>query len=121
MQNYNNMEVYQKAFSLSSDVFQEIKDLKYFRVRDQIIGSTTAICANLAEMAGFDHINQRRQKLRVCIGETNETTFWLNFLKKNKMVAEERGEKFLDEIRIIRIMLCKYLNALPRKRESEKA
>lgn len=112
MQDFKNLLMYQKAFELSKEIYKEIGSSHQYKMRDQIIGSTTAICANLAEMTSFDNKNQMKQKIKTCIGEANETEFWINFLKETLIISKEKAVVFLDQIKLIRIMLCKYLQKL---------
>ena len=112
MQNFKNLVMYQKAFELSKEIYKQIGSSQQYKMRDQIIGSTTAICANLAEMASFDNKNQMKQKIKTCIGEANETEFWINFLEETHIISKEKTVLFLEKIKMIRIMLCKYLQIL---------
>ena len=112
MQNFKNLLVYQKSFELSKHIYEEIKKSKQYRIRDQLLGSVTSICANLAEMSSFDNENQRKQKIKTCIGEANETEFWIDFLKETQFFHKEKAESFLEQIKTIRMMLCKYLQKI---------
>jgi len=112
MHDFKNLSMYQKAFDLSKAIYTEIGDSKQYRIRDQLIGSVTSVCANLAEMTSFDNKNQMKQKLRICIGETNETEFWINFLNEINIFSEEKTNNFLEQVYLIRIMLCRYLKKI---------
>jgi len=105
MQNFHNLRVYQKAFDLSKEIYKDVKTSNQYRIRDQILGSATSICANLAEMSSFDNKNQLRQKVKICIGETNETEFWVSFLRDIKIISKERSKKFLGDLKLVRMML----------------
>jgi len=105
-QDFTKLNVYQHAYDLSKDIYNELKDVKgSFRVKEQLFASSTAVCANLAEMAAFDNKNQQNQKLYTCIGETNETEFWLNFCKDTKILTEEKFKDFHNRAKITRMML----------------
>jgi four helix bundle protein len=105
-QDFKKLEVYKDAFDLSKDIYNELKDVTgHFRVKDQLLASSTAICANLAEMAAFDNTNQMKQKVAVCIGEANETDFWLNFCTKVGLLKEEKFKDFQNRIKTTRMKL----------------
>ena len=106
MQDFKKLKVYQEAYSLSKDIYNEIKDVKgNFRLKEQLFASSTAICANLAEMGSFENKNQQKQKVGTCIGEANETEFWLNFCKDVQLLTEERFKELANRLKMTRMML----------------
>jgi len=106
MQDFRKLKVYQEAYGLSKDIYNETKDIKgNFRLKEQLFGSSTAICANLAEMGSFDNRNQQRQKVATCIGEANETEFWLNFCKDVGLLDEIKFKGYLNTLKTTRMML----------------
>ena len=106
MQDFRKLKVYQEAYGLAKDIYNELKEAKgSFRVKEQLFGCSTAICANIAEMGSFDNRNQQKQKIATCIGEANETEFWLNFCKDVNLLSEERFKDFLNRMKTTRMML----------------
>ncbi len=105
-QDFKKLKVYDEAYRLAKDLYNELKDVKSnFRLKEQIFGSTTAICANLAEMSAFDNKNAQRQKVATCLGEANETEFWLNFCKDVGLLNESKFKDFANRLKITRMML----------------
>ena len=105
-QNFTKLKVYEEAYSLSKDIYNELNDVKSnYRLKDQLFGSTTAICANLAEMSAYDNKNAQRQKVATCLGEANETEFWLNFCKDVGLLNEGKFKDFANRLRVARMML----------------
>lgn len=105
-QDFKKLKVYQEAYDLSKDIYNELKDVKgNFRIREQLFASSTAICANLAEMAAFNNKNQQNQKIYTCIGEANETDFWLSFCNDVGLLKEDRFKEFQNRIKTTRMML----------------
>jgi len=105
-QDFKKLRVYQEAFDLSKDIYNELKEAKgSFRVKEQLFGASTAICANLAEMSAFENKNQQNQKIYTCIGEANETDFWLNFCKEVNLLNEEKFKDFQNRVKVTRMML----------------
>ena len=116
VQNFTKLNVYQEAYSLSKDVYNEMKDVKgNFRLKEQLFGSTTAICSNLAEMAAFDNKNAQKQKVSTCLGETNETEFWLNFCKDVGLLADEKFKDFANRLKVTRMMLFNLRKAIAKE------
>jgi len=116
VQNFAKLNVYQEAYSLSKDVYNEMKDVKgNFRLKEQLFGSTTSICANLAEMAAFDNKNAQKQKVSTCLGETNETEFWLNFCRDVGLLADEKFKDFANRLKVTRMMLFNLRKAVAKE------
>jgi four helix bundle protein len=106
VQDFKKLKVYEEAYSLSKDIYNELKDAKgSFRVKEQLFGSTTAVCANLAEMAAFDNKNAQKQKVTTCIGEVNETDFWINFCKDVGLLDESKYKDYQNRVKVTRMML----------------
>jgi len=105
-QDFRKLKVYQEAYNLATDVYNEMKDVKSnLRLKEQLFGASTAICANLAEMSAFENKNQQKQKVSTCLGEANETEFWLNFCKDVSLLNEEKFKEFSNRIKVTRMML----------------
>jgi len=106
MQNFKNLRVYEDAFSLSKELYQFFDDKKMsFRTKEQLLASASSICANLAEMAAFESRNQMRQKVITCIGEANETEFWLNLTHETKILPQREHLQFMNKLVKVRSML----------------
>jgi four helix bundle protein len=106
VQDFKKLKVYQGAYNLSKEIYNELKDVNgHFRLKEQLFGSTTAVCANLAEMSAFENKNQQKQKVTTCLGETNETEFWLNFCKDSGLLSEEPFKDFVNKVKMNRMML----------------
>ncbi|MBM3309508.1 MAG: four helix bundle protein [Candidatus Altiarchaeales archaeon] len=112
-QNFKNLRIYREAYLLAKDVYNELKEIdKHFRLKDQLFGSTTSVCANIAEMSSMDNKNQQRQKITICIGEANETEVWLDLCKDFNLISEVSYDDYLHRNRKIRMMLYTLKNSL---------
>jgi four helix bundle protein len=108
MQDFKRLRVYTEAFQLSRDVFQFMEDKKMsYRAKEQLLASVSSICANLAEMAAIDSVNAKRQKLVTCIGEANESEYWLDLCNSLKVIPQREHIRFMDSLVRIRSMLCR--------------
>lgn len=105
-QNFKNLQVYQEAYALAKDIYNELREIdKHFRLKDQVLGSTTSVCTNLAEMASMDNKNQQKQKVITAIGEANETEVWLDLCKDVGLIEEGKYTDYLNRNKKIRMML----------------
>ena len=108
MQDFKKLRVYEEAFRLSKDVFQFMGDKRMsYRAKEQLLASVSSICANLAEMGALDSIPAQRQKLVTCIGECNETEYWLDLCNSLDIVPQREHLRFMDALVRVRSMLCK--------------
>ncbi len=113
MQNFKNLRVYEEAFRLSKDIYEFMEDKHMSRrAKEQLLASCSSICANLAEMGAFESKAQMRQKLITCIGESNETEFWLDLCHSLKVVPQREHLKFMNSVVSIRSMLCKLKSSI---------
>jgi len=105
-QNFKNLKVYEEAFRLSRDLYLFFEDKKTtIRAKEQLLASASSICANLAEMAAFESKPQQKQKLTTCIGEANETEFWLDMMQELKVLPQREHLDFMNRLVKIRSML----------------
>ncbi|PIO06946.1 hypothetical protein COT47_02155 [Candidatus Woesearchaeota archaeon CG08_land_8_20_14_0_20_43_7] len=112
MQNFKSLKAYQSAFDLGRLIHSDLKDCKNYRLRDQLFGSTTSICANLAEMAAFETKAQKEHKIRIAIGEANETEFWLDFCSKTGVLDTTKHQIYSEKIIETRKMLIGLLKSM---------
>ncbi|MFH1221870.1 MAG: four helix bundle protein [Candidatus Micrarchaeota archaeon] len=106
MQNFKNLKVYDDAFRLSKDLYVFFEDKKVpMRAKEQLLASASSICANLAEMGAFDSKPQQRQKVTTCIGEANETEFWMDMMAELKVLPQREHVDFIGRLIKIRSML----------------
>ena len=105
-QNFKNLVVYDEAFRLSKDLFVFFEDKHVsHRAKEQLMASASSICANLAEMGAFESKSQQRQKVITCIGEANESEFWLDMMKELKVLPQREHLDFMNRLVKVRSML----------------
>lgn len=99
MGDYKDLIVYQKAYRLAMDIFEESKKFpleEKFSLTNQIRKSSRSVCANLAEA-----YRKRRyeahfiSKLSDSETENTETEVWLDFSKDCKYLPLEKYSDFL--------------------------
>ena len=113
MQNFKNLKVYEEAFRLSKDIFEFMEDKQMSRrAKEQLLASASSICANLAEMGAIDSKKAQNQKLVTCIGEANETEYWLDLCNSLKIIPQREHLNFMTSLVRVRSMLCKLKHAI---------
>ncbi|MEW5996778.1 MAG: four helix bundle protein [Candidatus Micrarchaeota archaeon] len=113
VQNPKNLRVYGQAFMLSADVYNRFRDIKTsLRLKDQLFGSVSSVCANLAEMGAFESKTQQKQKLITCVGECNEAEYWFDLCREVGLLGEKEHGEFTGKLRKVRVMLFNLLGSV---------
>ena len=120
MQDFKKLRVYEEAFRLSKDIFAFMEDKQMsYRAKEQLLASVSSICANLAEMCAMDSVPAQRQKLVTCIGESNETEYWLDLCNSLKIIPQRDHLNFMTALVRIRSMLCKLKASVDKRGEQD--
>ena len=99
MGDYKALIVFQKAYKLAMDIFEESKNFpveERYSLTDQIRRSSRSVCTNFAEA-----YRKRRykahfvSKLSDSETENTETEVWLNFSRDCKYLSMDKHEDFL--------------------------
>ena len=90
MQDVKKLKVYQVSSELSIDICNAIKNSRQFRLKEQIMASSTSIPSNLGEFAGMNKISQQAEKLRTVVREANETEERLKVFHKIGELSDEQ-------------------------------
>ena len=118
MQTHERIRIYKEAFRLAGCIFRIMEARKVDHVNpslvpwiveradDELLASVSYLCANLAEMGTIDSINAQREKLMCCIGEANETEFWLGTCRSLGLISQQEHLGCMETLMRIRSMLC---------------
>jgi len=68
-----------------------------FKLVDQVVRSGTSMGANYREANETDTKKDFKYKIRLCLKESKETSYWLVLLKEANPDYKEKVEKLLDE------------------------
>ncbi|PTN09912.1 four helix bundle protein [Mangrovibacterium marinum] len=98
---FKELLAYQKAFSLSMQIFQLSKRFpkeETYSLTDQVRRSSRSVCANIAE-AYRKRIYVRHfiSKLTDSDGENSETAVWLDFALACDYISAKQHEEMFDE------------------------
>ena len=94
MQGHRDLKVYQQAYRLAMEIFDESKSFpkdERYSLTDQIRRSSRGVAANIAE--GFrkrQYPNMFISKLADADGESTETQVWLDFARDCGYLSPER-------------------------------
>jgi len=114
MGDYKDLIVYQKAYKLAMDIFEESKKFpseEKFSLTDQVRRSSRSVCANLAEA-----YRKRRykahftSKLSDSETENTETEVWLNFSIDCKYLIQKKNADFISRNTEVGKMLWNMIN-----------
>src|SRR6266446_5182723 len=94
MGDYKDLIVFQKAYKLAMDIFEESKRFpveEKFSLTDQIRRSSRSVCTNFAEAYRKKRYKAHfLSKLSDSETENTETEVWLNFSKDCKYLNQEK-------------------------------
>ena len=113
VQDYKKLIVYQESFKLAVDTYKIFEKTKTsLRLKEQLFGSVSAIFANLAEMVAYDSKTQQKQKVCICLAESNEAEAWFDFCKEIGVIDGETHKGLTGRLLRIRYMLFKFLESI---------
>ena len=109
LKHFRDLEVYQKAFELSMNIFKVTKSFpmeERFSLVDQIRRSSRSVCSNLAEAwRKRKYIAVFKNKLTDAMQETSETQCWLEFSATCNYISKDQFVEFDGEYEKIIMML----------------
>ncbi|MDD5340458.1 MAG: four helix bundle protein [Candidatus ainarchaeum sp.] len=107
MQTFDQLMVYEEAFRLTEDIFRFMQDRKVsHRANHELLASASYLSASLAEMGAIDSVDAQREMLLCCIGEANETEFWLGTCRSLGLISQREHLGCMDALMHIKSMLC---------------
>ena len=124
MRGYRDLKVYQLAYKLAMDTFNESKSFpkeERYSLTDQIRRSSRSIAANIAE--GFRkrrYPNMFVSKMADADSETAETQVWIDFAHDCGYLSQERHDKLIIGYEDVGKMLGSMISA-PEKFRTQKA
>jgi four helix bundle protein len=88
---YKDLVVWQKALGVIEKIIELVDQLPCGAASEiigkQILGSSTSVCANIAEGHSSGSIKEYNRILKIAFREAKETDNWLHVIKKSKKFA----------------------------------
>jgi len=85
---YKDLVVWQKALGVIEKIIELVDQLPGGAASEiigkQILGSSTSVCANIAEGHSSGSIKEYNRILKIAFREAKETDNWLHVIKKSK-------------------------------------
>jgi four helix bundle protein len=108
MQNYKELKVWEKAHSLTLDVYKATQSFpgeEKFGLISQLRRASSSIPANIAEGCGKSTNAELRHFLNIALGSANEVEYFLLLAKDLKYLPEEKFIELTTDINSIKAML----------------
>ena len=119
MQNYHNLDVWQKAHLLAVNVYKSTgtfpKD-ELYGLTSQIRRAAVSIPSNVAEGCSREGKAEFGQFLKIALGSANETEYQLLLAHDLKFINDESYEKLNEQVDHVRRML---ISLIKKSRESK--
>ena len=115
---YKDLKVWQKALEVVCDVIELVGLLPPGSageiVGKQILGSSTSVCANIAEGQSSGTSREYNRILRIAYREAKETDNWLQVIKTSRKFAKPNIQSLARKIELKNIEVIKMLSGLRR-------
>ena len=118
IKDYKDLRVWQTAVEVVCDIIELVDMLPPGPAREiigkQILGSSTSVCANIAEGHSSGSTREYNRILKIAYREAKETDNWLQVIKRSKKFAKPEIIAFATKIEKKNIEVIKMLSALKR-------
>ena len=119
---YKDLKVWQKALEVVCDVIELVEMLPSCPastiVGGQIPGSSTSVCANIAEGHSSGTAREYNRILRIAYRESKETDNWLQVIKRSRKFAKSGIISLTQEIENKNVEVVKMLSSLKKDSKS---
>jgi four helix bundle protein len=113
---YRDLKVWQKALEVVCDVIELVDMLPpgpaSSTIGSQILGSSTSVCANIAEGHSSGTTREYNRILRIAYREAKETDNWLQVIKKSGKFARREIVTRAQSIEAKNVEVMKMLSGL---------
>jgi four helix bundle protein len=106
---FEDLVVWQKSLKLSVDIYDALKDVRDFGLRDQMQRSSVSVPSNISE--GFDR-NTNKDFIRflyIAKGSCSELRTQLYVAKEINLIPIDKVEKLIEQTKKVSAMLYKYI------------
>jgi len=122
VRDYKDLKVWQKALKVVCDVIELVDILPPGPASEiigkQIVGSSTSVCANVAEGHSSGSTREFNRILKIAYREAKKTDNWLQVIKNSKKFAKPRVVTFAQKIEANNLEVIKMLSSLKRSIKS---
>ncbi len=115
MQNYKKLDVWNKSYNLSLQIYKATKyfpDDERFGLTSQLRRASVSVPINIAEGSGRATNKDFANFIQMAIGSANEVECELMLAKDLEYVSEEYFKSLCDQLREVRVMLIAFRRKL---------
>jgi four helix bundle protein len=116
IKDYKDLKVWQKALQVVCDIIELVDMLPSSAASEiigkQILGSSTSVCANIAEGHSSGSSREYNRILKIAYREAKETDNWLQVIKTSKKFAKSNIVKYANSIELKNLEVIKMLSSL---------
>jgi len=113
---YKDLKVWQKALEVACEIIELVDVLPPGPASEiigkQILGSSTSVCANIAEGHSSGSSREFNRILKIAYREAKETDNWLQVIKKSRKFNKPNIIKFAKMIELDNLEVIKMLSSL---------
>lgn len=115
MRNFRDLEIWKSGLQIAIDFYpntEDWPDIHKFRLTAQILGSSTAIPANIAEGCGRSSNKDLKRYLEYALGEAYEFETQLIIAHSYRLLSREITQEFIDRIQTLQKMITAFIRSL---------
>jgi four helix bundle protein len=116
IKDYKNLKVWKKALGVVCDITELVDMLPPGPASEiigkQILGSSTSVCANIAEGHSSGSSKEYNRILKIAYREAKETDNWLQVIKTSRKFAKVSVIEFTKKIEAKNLEVIKMLSSL---------
>jgi four helix bundle protein len=114
MGSFEDLEVWKKACRLSVDIYQALKNVKDYGLKDQLCRAAVSVASNIAEGSERHSKADFIRFLRIASGSAAELRTQLYIAVEIQMVSKETAGDLIERSKAISQMLQALINSLNR-------
>jgi len=114
MGSFEDLEVWKKACRLSVDIYQALKNVKDYGLKDQICRAAVSIASNIAEGSERHSKADFIRFLRIASGSAAELRTQLYIASEIELIPKETAGDLIERSKSISQMIQSLVNSLSR-------
>ncbi len=119
IKDYKDLKVWKKAVEVACEIIELVDMLPSGSaskvIGEQIIGSSTSVCANIAEGHSSGSSKEFNRILKIAFREAKETDSWLQIIKTSRKFGKPRIVDYATKTENKNIEVVKMLSSLRNK------
>ncbi len=119
IRDYKDLKVWQRALEVVCEIIEMVDAFPRSSACDivgkQIVGSSTSVCANIAEGHSSGSTREYHRILKIAYREAKETDNWVHIIRRSKRFAKPNITARTERIELKNTEVIRMLSSLKRR------